>query len=216
MPKRRTDAREFHEAMKRVYKVEGIFSRNPKLDRYFFKKVHKPLYEVMLALDKNPNDIKALKKALKLYNRFLNFMRMSTTPVEEKTLDERKFVISVPNERLFKKRVGRITDRMASSAALGTVDGIISTYLGYLSARSPNMVNVPVTSILGAATGYNFYKVVKNSRRYNFSIKLNKYIKNKEEFERVLQMMHAHYVSLDTRLRRISEQIVKDKKEEGT
>ncbi len=216
MVKKATNARRFHETMKRVYGVDDIFSNNPKLDEYFYKKIHKPLYDSLMALNKKPTDTKTLKKALKLYVRLFNFVRDATV-VEGKTSKDgiEKYIVR-PDEKEFKKRINRAVKALKNYTETSIWGTGIATYIGALAAEHPNPVNTSVASFIGAFSGYNIYKAIRLNRRYSLSIKVRNQTKDEDQLRRLTYMLHGHYMALDRRLRFLARQIEKDKNKNTT
>ena len=211
MVKRVSNARKFHETMKRVYGVDDIFSKDPKFDEYFYKKIHKPLYDALMTLNKNPDDVRALKKALRLYVRLFNFVKDATV-IDGKRVDRgvEKYLVH-PSEKEFNEKLNKVTRALKNYTKTGIWTTGLASYIGALAVEHPDLVNTSVAGFVGAFGGYNVYKALKINRRYALSIKVRKQVKDPDQLKRLTYMIHGHYMALDRRLRFLVKQVEKDK-----
>ncbi len=194
LSKKELDA--FHERMISLYGLKDFFSKNPKLDRYFRNKIHRPLLRLLKSENLSTRD---LKLCAKMYTDFKRFIAEASIPgkavIDSKTMEILKQE-RIPNELVFNTLVGHRVRKISDNLHNLVASGIAAPVLDYYMITSPNEINFVFGSLANITLAASAYRIGKYYRGNPIGVKVYRYVKDKDTLERLADMIAHHAYAL--------------------
>ena len=193
---RPTKLDEFHKWMTLKYGLRDFFARNPDIERYFIKRIHKPYLEVMKKLKEGP-DYKVLKKGIRLYLKMHKYLEETTSGGEKWHLDQEKFV------RTMSKRKTKALDYITAS--------VPATFATYITSRAamqePNTTSYAALAGTTVLTGMLIALAGRARFGNPIGYKIAKRVKTVEELEAITAMIFEEYSNLVPALQKAAKEL---------